>query len=131
MIKNKGGDILIQGDFNARTSLEKDFLSPDKFDNAFGAESFDLPARNSADRVINNKGRELLDLCMTYNLCIVNGRKTGDHLGNFTSYQFGGNSVIDYAIASQTLFQSILSFKVGEYKPWISDHCAIHTPYHR
>ena len=130
LIKNKGGDILIQGDLNARTSLEKDFLPPNKFDHDLeidlDVDSFDLPERNSTDRIINKKGRELLELCIAYNLCIVNGRKTGDHLGNLTSYQAGGNSVIDYAIASQTIFQNISSFKVGDYKPWISDHCAIH-----
>ena len=66
----------------------------------------------------------------TYNLCIINGRKTGDHLGNLTSFQWGGgggDSVIDYVIASQSLFQNILSFSVGEYKPWISDHCPINV----
>ena len=47
-------------------------------------------------------------------------------MGNFTSFQPGGNSVIDYAIASQSLFSGILSFNVGKYNPWISDHCPIH-----
>ena len=90
MIKSNGGDILLQGDFNARTSKEKDSIAPDKFDEDIDAESIDLPVRNSADRVINTKGWELLDLCKTYNLCIINGRKTGDHLRNLTSFQTGG-----------------------------------------
>ena len=83
-IKGNGGDILIQGDLNARTSNVKDFVKPDKFDKV-DFEFFDLPNRNSADKEINPK-----DLCKTYNLCIINGRKTGDCMGNFTSFQPGG-----------------------------------------
>ena len=90
IIKSKGGDILLQGDFNARTSTDKDFVNPDKFDFDVDAQQYELPQRNSTDKETNSKGKELLDLCKTYNLCIINGRKTGDHLGNLTSFQWGG-----------------------------------------
>ena len=59
-------------------------------------------------------------------LCILNGRKNGDLFGNFTSFQWNGNGLVDYAISSQSLFSRISTFSVGNYKPWISDHCAIH-----
>ena len=116
----------MQGDLNARTSNANDSAKHDKYDIVIDTENFDLPPRNSADAELNSKGKELLDLCKTFNLCIINGRKTGDHTGNFTSFQPGGSSVIDYAIASQSLFKNILTFKVGAFKPWISDHCPIH-----
>ena len=45
----------------------------------------------------------------THNFCIINGRKTEDIPGNFTSFQPNGNSVIDYGIASQSLFQHVVS----------------------
>ena len=59
-------------------------------------------------------------------LCIINGRKTGDLMGNFTSFQSGGNSVIDYVIVSNSLFYNVLTFSVVDFKPWLSDHCSIH-----
>ena len=34
--------------------------------------------------------------------------------------------MIDYVIASQSLFSNVLSFNIGEFKPWISDHCPTH-----
>ena len=89
MIKNKGGHIILQGDFNARTAREKDFVKTDKFDVDIVSEEFELPMRNSSDKELNTKGKELLDLCKSYGLCIINGRKTGDHMGNFTSFQAG------------------------------------------
>ena len=128
-IKGKNGDIIIQGDFNARTANTKDFVEYDKHDPTADLdclEFFDIPPRCSEDKTHNTNGKELLDLCKTYNFCIVNGRKTGDHVGNFTSFQPGGNSVIDYAIVSQCLYQNVLTFRVGDFIPWISDHCAIH-----
>ena len=56
-IKSHGGDILLQGDLNARTSNDKDTLRPGKFDIEVDTEYFNLPYRNSADKEINSKGR--------------------------------------------------------------------------
>ena len=129
MIKSKNGEIIIQGDFNARTAHADDFVPYDKHDPAATSvciDFFNIPPRCSEDKIHNSNGKELLDLCKTYNLCIANGRKTGDHIGNFTSFQPGGNSVIDYTIIPQAMYQSIVTFNVGELLPWISDHCAIH-----
>ena len=79
--------------------------------------SYDITPRSSQDKILDPRGKELLDLCKTNELRIVNGRKTGDILGNFTSFQPGGNSVIDYGIVSQALFESVLSFSVGNFQP--------------
>ena len=128
-IKDKNGDIIFQGDFNARTANTIDVVEYDKHDTLSDIdciEFFDIPPRCSEDKIQNTNGKELLDLCKAYNFCITNGRKTGDHVGNFTSFQPGGNSVIDYAIISQSLYQNVLTFHVGEFLPWISDHSAIH-----
>ena len=124
--KGKGGQIIIQGDLNARTSTEKDFIDSDKYNTDDEIELIKTTPRNSHDKVIDGRGKEVLELCKSLNLNIVNGRKVGDQFGNFTSFQWNGNSLIDYVISSQSLFHQILTFKVGEYKPWISDHCALH-----
>ena len=81
------------------------------------------------------RGGELIELCKSMNLNILNGRKTGDLFGKITSFQWNGQSVVDYALTSNELFPHISYFKVGEYIPWISDHCSlsfkvnIKTPY--
>ena len=124
-IRDKGGEIILQGDFNARTATERDFVENDKFDPEMSPVSYELPPRSSQDKVLNPRGKELLDLCKTHNLCIIHGRKTGDIPGSFTSFQPNGNSIIDYGIASQSLFQHVISFRVGDFKPWLSDHCPI------
>ena len=125
-IKDKGGEVILQDDLNARIGTEQDLVQNDKYDPEMSPVSYDLPPRSSQDKVINPKGKELLDLCITHDLCIINGRKTGDLLGNFTSFQPSGNSVIDYGIISQSLFDHVVSFNVGNFMPWLSDHCPIH-----
>ena len=121
-----GGDILIQGDINARTSNTNDTVEPDKYDVGNEKEQLKIPLRNSADKIKDGRGRELIELCKSLDLCILNGRKTGDQFGSFKSFQWKGSGVVDYAISSQSLFSKISSFSVGDCKPWISDHCAIH-----
>ena len=46
--KRQGGNIILQGDFNARTSNDKDFIQPDKYDDANNqTETLNIPLRNS------------------------------------------------------------------------------------
>ena len=125
----KRGQILLQGDLNARTCNENDFISPDKtidFDFLNNNGDITLPARNSEDKVIDNRGKELLETCKSLNLVITNGRKPGDMYGKYTSIQWNGSSVVDYVISSHELFHEISTLFVGPFIPWVSDHCAIH-----
>ena len=101
-------------------------MENDKYDPEMSPVSHDIPPRSTMDKVLNARGKELLDICKTLDLCILNGRKTGDILGNFTSFQPRGNSVIDYGIISQSLFDYVTSFNVGNFMPWLSDHSPIH-----
>jgi hypothetical protein len=43
--------------------------------------------RVNQDFIINSHGKNLLDLCLSSRLCILNGRFLGDSLGYFTSYE--------------------------------------------
>jgi hypothetical protein len=56
----------------------------------------------------NTRGRTILDECDAYGLVILNGTllETASP-GRFTSWQPGGSSVIDYAIASKSLLPQI------------------------
>ena len=65
-------------------------------------------------------------MCKSLNLNIVNGRKCGDLFGNYTCIKWNGNSVVDYLLTSAPLFAKISYFRVGEFLPWLSDHCPVH-----
>ena len=127
--RREGVDIILQGDFNARTANCTDFVQPDKFDPMdlnLQIEQFHIHPRNSKDKKVDGRGKELLDLCKSLDLNILNGRKTGDIFGDFTSFQWNGNGIVDYLITSQNLYSSVLSLQVGSFMPWISDHCPLH-----
>ena len=73
------GTVLLQGDLNARTGVENDYLSIDldMSDLSGKEEGGNRPNnRNSEDRKTNARGKDLLDLCKLNNLIISNGRKT-------------------------------------------------------
>ena len=58
------GVILVQGDLNARTGSEKDFIEYDKYNDTLSIENYDNQhLRNSEDQKTNVRGRELLDIC--------------------------------------------------------------------
>ena len=46
-------------------------------------------------------------------------------MGEFTSFQAKGDSVVDYLITSESLTNHIATFSVGNFIPWLSDHCPI------
>ena len=120
------GDILLCGDFNARTGCHNsEFIIND--DGLYVPVPSDyLPDSNikhrlSQDRVIDSRGRERLDLCIERQMRILNGN-FGDSHGMYTSYKYNGNSAVDYMIASENLFTQILYFNVGLNIPRLSDH---------
>ena len=80
---------------------------------------------NSEDSKICKRGHNLLDSCKSLDFLIVNGRKTGDIFGKYTSIQWNGSSVVDYVLTSPKTFDQITYFKVGNFYPWFSDHCPI------
>ena len=123
--------MLLQGDFNAHTSNNNDFLTYDKSDEMFGIANCEKPLmHNSEDRKPIN-GSCLLDLCKTHDFLIVNGRKTGDIFGKYTSFQWNGCWVVDYLLASSPYFDKITKFQVGDSYPWLLDHIAHYTtPFH-
>ena len=138
----KKGQVYIQGDMNAHTKNERDFIKSGTFVNLhhehgesgtsilednISSNLYGWEIRNSEDKIpIDSRGRILLELCKTLNLIIVNGRKTGDLFGKITSFQWNGNSAIDYVITEHEYFDKIAWLQVGNYLPWISDHCAVH-----
>ena len=76
-------------------------------------------------KLINQRGKEFLDICRINNIIVVNGRKVGDILGKYTCHQKNGSSVVDYMVNTHNAFQKISHFKVGDVLPTLSDHCPI------
>ena len=132
--KNKG-EVILLGDFNARTACLKDFTNEDinnfvhgcvDSDNLSVIEMMGREGRNNLDSTINTYGRHLIDLCKGADLRILNGRTVGDLKGAYTSFQYNGSSVVDYCIASEQLLPVIQSLTVSS-PNHISDHAFIET----
>ena len=122
------GNVIIFGDFNARTGILNDFVSKDghKFINDTSNYSFQPKSRQTFDTTINNHGKQLINICKTTDLRILNGRTKGDSFGKPTFHGKNGISVVDYIICDQNTFQNIKHFIV---KPpnYLSDHSQITT----
>ena len=110
------GNIILGGDFNARTGSEDTSYSIEiPGFNGFGVEegsSFDC--RLSCDEKVNNYGKKLNSLCNSQNLVIANGRVIGDRIGNFTCQNSHGSSVVDYFIADRDFYNRLKILVIHE-----------------
>ncbi len=129
------GTVGVCGDLNARTGTLSDIpdislnsdpqcISNDLSFPIWTNES-NLSPRSSNDAKTNNYGKELLLLCHSSGLRIVNGRCFQDeNVGKFTCYKDNGQSVVDYLLAQELLFNALVFFEIGEKWP-DSDHCPV------
>ncbi len=120
--------MLICGDLNARTGLQPDFTDTQgsKYINnklTVINNTFSHIHRNNHDHTVNKNGKDLLQLCRSLGLYIINGRLRGDTLGRFTFCSPLGNSTVDYMITDINP-SSLRSFTVRELTP-LSDHSQI------
>ena len=117
------------GDFNSRTGDKIDFISD------LDSLNLDLPSdilatydppirRNNMDKAIKGDYQELLDLCISSDLLILNGRTIGDPFGSKTFYGSRGTSRPDYILAHDSIRKSIIYLKVLPFTRF-SDHCPI------
>ena len=125
----KHGKILLGGDFNARVGTEYDFISQDSDSHLPLFDTYIIDSipvqRHSHDLILNTRGKQLLNLCVQCGLRLLNGRMFGDSLGQYTSHQPTGSSVIDYFIASESILSLIPCFSVHNLEADLSDHCQI------
>lgn len=127
----KMGDIILCGDLNARSGAEPDFTENDYYDchvPIFDYYEYDdiQESRNSYDKKVDSRGKQLLEFCISTNMRIVNGRVFGDLYGKFTCHKPAGSSVVDYVIMSESLLNNVLSFNVSDFIPNFSDcHCKL------
>ena len=110
------GSIALCGDFNARTGQIADYTITNGND-AIDIISFDtedsLPKyqRYSDDLKSNRYGKELIELCKSSNMRIMNGFfQNSKATGSFTCYTPCGKSLIDYLICDKPFYEGLHSF---------------------
>lgn len=112
--KYPNASLIIAGDFNARVGTNNEQLCSKLNWNTDNDIAHALKiGRFSRDRVVNNEGLRLLELCNNFNLQIVNGSTKGDRSGEFTYFSPRGCSVIDYILVPYNIINSIMDLKIG------------------
>ena len=127
------GHILLTGDFNSRTSERNDVITstnPSELSTMVNEidtkPNTDIPCRSNKDKTVNKWGRDLLEICLSHELIILNGRTVGDFEGRYTYYHREGTSAIDLTLVSTDIQPEILGFKVHPPNEY-SLHCKIET----
>jgi exonuclease III len=123
------GDVILMGDFNARTVNSPDYIEFDSIKHIDVADDLysqdtNTSIRQNLDQGRNKFGSYLLEICQRLQLRILNGRTMGDLLGQFTSYQPKGKSVVDYGIVNQEMVPNVSYFEVSP-PCHLSDHALI------
>ena len=76
------------------------------------------------DTKTNIFGRSLVEILSANSLICLCGRTKGYPLGNFTCFTPKGNSVVDYVILNDDLFNDVVYLKVNPLS-YLSGHCPI------
>ena len=107
---------MIVGDLNAHiNSKEFDFIVNESTDNL---DDF-VPDNYSIDNIhrrgnrfmpqsTNGYGKNILDICLSSQMRILNGKALGDTRGKSTVHGFNGSSIDDYCICSVTLLGDVI-----------------------
>lgn len=117
IMSQKDVNVMICGDMNARCGKLEDYIVKDDISDHvqdilwYDSDNFEK-IRRSKDKIVNAFGRELLELCISLKIHIVNGRKESDRKGEFTYCSVNGKSVIDYCLCSTDFFNSVQDFEV-------------------
>jgi exonuclease III len=126
----KLGKILLCGDFNARISNTPDYILDDS--NQYIPIHSDylidkaLLQRKYQDQILDARGKDLLDLCISNQLRVLNGRVLGDMFGSYTCHTPNGSSTVDYVFVSESILDQILYFRISNFIPTLSDtHCKL------
>ena len=128
------GNVIVIGDFNARTSDKDDFITNDVIQNDIHREVSEiltyetdtvLPTRVNPDKTVNGYGRKLLSLCKSSGLRILNGRHNHGLDIGYTFMGARGLSVVDYCISTPNAFHLIEKFIISNFTTF-SDHAPLH-----
>ena len=121
------GKIFITGDMNGRTSDYSDILHFDRYieNNDLFQDMSHVPPRTNKDKILDQHGRRLLDLCKSTNFIIANGRLCDDFsVGEYTFCSTQGMSTLDYVLLESTDLYSFSNFQVLPLNEF-SDHAPL------
>ena len=109
------GHVIVGGDFNIRIGMEGARLN---------VEDLTVTRRRvSKDKTISNGGRRMINFIGNKGWVILNGNAKGDEEGEFTFIGARGNSVIDYIIVNDRMWENLIKFKVEDSVD--SDHAPV------
>ena len=115
---------ILIGDFNSRTGNIPDNLEMDPNFYQSGLQPTEFRPRENCDEAVNQQGKNLVNSLIGKNMRILNGRTSGDSVGNFTTFKNGNTSVNDYGIVSDNYFSEIDNFFVLPQRVY-SDHAEV------
>jgi hypothetical protein len=71
---------------------------------------------------IDQRGKELLNLCICNQIRILNGRVLGEMFGNYTCDTSNGSSVVDYVLVSENILEQMFfsCIFICSYSIWLS-----------
>ena len=124
--RNEHSNCIFIGDFNSRTGRLEDHIDISDRDWEFKDSVLgDNRHRNNLDTEVNESGKQLIQFCKSFGLRILNGRTTGDSLGDFTHFNNNdGQSAVDLALVSEKFFNNIQKFMIFPQLA-VTDHCKI------
>ncbi|XP_070157223.1 uncharacterized protein [Polyergus mexicanus] len=102
--EEEGRRIIIGSDFNARTGGRVNL----------GEEEENGKNRNSKDKKSNREGRRLVEVLEETGWSIINGNIKGDEKGEYTYTGGRGNTVIDYVLGNEGIWEKIERLKIGQ-----------------
>lgn len=110
---SKLGNFIIQGDFNAYTNTQPDFILFDKDSHCVNGDDL----HNQYDSTLwrddldhkhtNNSEKLLLNICRETVIRILNNRTTADLTGKHTCYTYNGYSLVVYTLTAQDQLKSV------------------------
>ena len=127
------GKVMIMGDLNAHINKkEHDYIANESADNLddfvpnnYSIDNIHRRRNTFMPQTTNEYGKIILDLCISSQLRILNGRTLGDTRGKATFHGFNGSSIDDYCICSATLLDDVYNFCVRDFDVTQSDHALI------
>ena len=125
LINHQSSQVLITGDFNARTGTLNHLLVDSEAEVEAEVPKSALQSwgqRVSQDKMEPNaRGKLLLEMFAETNTTLLNGNCLGDIHGALTCIKYNGSSVVDYTAVSAPLLDCVSSFRVLDLNSF-SDH---------
>ena len=106
---------------NARTGSDPDFIQNDTDKHIPLDPPCNIIRRCIEDQKVDDRGKQLNEMCISSRMGILNERTLGNLYGKFTCQTPTGAIVVDCVIASEELLKDVIYFHVHSFIPMFSD----------